>query len=162
LALVLRKIRKSKWYRHDGVKWLTADGLQADALTDLRTEGNALSVFLIQDDKSDLNRVVAAIAASADHLSSFDYALFDESVIRDANLKVVNRPGATPDPIVNSSHHRDLIELTTESVLILVNAIRDAPRERKLPGEIRKLLANAISEGNLSIEKLTPHLRESL
>jgi hypothetical protein len=134
--------------------------VQADALSDLRTDDNALSIYLIQYDRSDLDRVVAAIAACGDHVSNFDYALFDESVIHDANLKIVNRPGNMPDQVVNASHHRDLIELTTGSLLLLVNAIRDAPRERKMPKEIHELLSNAIREGNLALDRLKSTLRK--
>jgi hypothetical protein len=40
----LSKIRKSKWYKHNDVPWLAEGELQADALGDLATNANALSL----------------------------------------------------------------------------------------------------------------------
>jgi hypothetical protein len=45
VALVLRKIRKSKWYKSGSVPWLEEGDLRADALSDLATKGNKLSVY---------------------------------------------------------------------------------------------------------------------
>lgn len=50
MALVLRKIRKSKWYKSGSVPWLEEGDLRADALSDLATKGNKLSVYLVDGD----------------------------------------------------------------------------------------------------------------
>jgi hypothetical protein len=160
LSLVLRKIRKSKWYRHDGVNWLPDNSLQADTLVDLKTQNNALSIYLVQDDESDLERLIAALAATGDNLANFDYALFDEAILREANLKIRSQPGGTPDQIVNAIQHRDLIELTTDGVLLLARAIRDGRRERKMDAEVSALITKSIKDGHFALETLKPELRK--
>lgn len=162
MSLVLRKIRKAKWYKHEAVEWLPPDRLQADTLSDLQTKDNALSIYLVQDDKSDLERVIAALAAACDNLSNFDYALFDDAIIREASFKIANHPGETPDQTVNVTQHRDLIELTTDSVLLLARAIRDGARERKPHSEVGELITRAVAEGHLTVEALKPELRKKL
>ncbi len=45
MPLFLRKIRKAKWYKINGAAWLPAGEFQADALSDLGTKDNTLSVW---------------------------------------------------------------------------------------------------------------------
>jgi hypothetical protein len=81
VPFVLRKIRKAKWYKHQKVAWLKAGELQADAIGDLYTENNALSMWLVTDDKSNLQRVAAALAANCEYLGNLDYALLKVELI---------------------------------------------------------------------------------
>ena len=83
MPFVLRKIRKSKWWKHPGVPWLAHSDLQADALGDLQTSSNQLSVYHIEDDKSNLEQIVTALAASRDTIANLDYALLDLQIVTD-------------------------------------------------------------------------------
>ena len=69
MPLFLRIIRKAKWYKNEQVPWLPEGELQADTLTDLSTKSNELSVWHIEDDRSNLEQVVTALAAGRDHLN---------------------------------------------------------------------------------------------
>jgi len=97
VPFVLRKIRKAKWYKHENVPWLKVDELQADVLGDLYTENNALSVWLVTNDKSNLQRVAASLAANCEHLSNLDYALLNVELIADLNIKIVQKGGDSAD-----------------------------------------------------------------
>jgi hypothetical protein len=161
LSLVLRKIRKSKWYKHSGVSWLPAAALQADALSDLATKDNTLSIYLVKDE-SEAERVVAALAACSDYVSVFDYVLLDEIAVHTLMSKLRNNPGKTPDALVNSQHHRDLVELTTDSLLQLASAIRDGKIQRKSDKDVARLLTDGVKNGNLKTDELKSELRSHL
>jgi hypothetical protein len=77
MPLILRKIRKARWYQYDrsDFPWLLEEDIPADPLGDLATNDNELSVWQINDDKSNLPRVAAALAANCDDISNLDYAL---------------------------------------------------------------------------------------
>lgn len=78
MAFILRKLdRKASFYLPD---WLDEDDAQADALSSLRTKDNRLSVWRIDDDRGNLRRVVAALAAGRDFLDKLDYAVIDRQV----------------------------------------------------------------------------------
>jgi hypothetical protein len=72
MPFILRTIRKDRWYRIEDVPWLEEGDIHADPLADLNTKANELSVWLIEDDRSNLNRVVSALAATRTHISNLD------------------------------------------------------------------------------------------
>jgi hypothetical protein len=119
----LRKIRRAKWYREDvsDMTWLPKGEIQADALGDLSTKENTLSVYRI-DDSSNLDRVVAALATTGTNLSNVDYALIDTTSIEPAKITVVATKGETADDTVNSWHY-DLIELSVQKIIALALTI---------------------------------------
>lgn len=59
----LRKVRKARWHRNNNVGWLPAGELQADALGDLRTEDNKLSIWRIEGEDQNIHDIIAAIAS---------------------------------------------------------------------------------------------------
>jgi hypothetical protein len=119
MPFVLRKVRKAKWYKHENVPWLKAGELQADALGDLYTENNTLSVWLVTNDKSNLQRIAAALAGNCEYLSNLDYALLNVELIADLNIKIVQKAGDSADDTANNSWHYDLTELSAMDLLAL-------------------------------------------
>ncbi len=163
MPLFLRQIKNSKWYRHEGVPWLPPGELQADALGDLHTHDNKLSVWHVDDGRSNLHRVLAAIAAGRDHLSNVDYALVDASVIAGLNIPIEPSPGSTPDEDANSLWHRNFIELTRTKLLELAEAIAPQPaRARLLAKEVAELLLQSLESGILSRSGIKPELLKRL
>lgn len=162
MALVLRKIRKSKWYKSPSVPWLSATDLQADALSDLGTKANALSVYFVREDLSDLDRVVAAVAACGDHVSIFDYTLFDEALLHQSSFKLSNTPGTTPDTVVNNQNHRDLIELSRDAIVELSKTVQKAQTHRIHDKKVADLIRDSIKNGCMKADDINPELRSSL
>lgn len=122
MPLLLRKIRKSKWYKNDSVPWLKEDEIQADALGDIVTSSNTLSVWLVQADKSNLEQVIVALASSCDNISNFDYALINVDLLVNVGIKIEIKEGLTPYSRANP-WHRDLVELTTNKLFKLAEAM---------------------------------------
>lgn len=113
MPLVLRTIRQSRWLE-DSFPWLEEGDAPADPLGDLATQDNELSVWIIDDEKSNLNQVVAAMAATRGHLSNLDFALFDLRFLSELNIKIAITTGGTPDKEVNT-WHRDLVKLSAQN-----------------------------------------------
>ncbi|MGE5443847.1 MAG: hypothetical protein ACM3SR_04500 [Ignavibacteriales bacterium] len=156
MPFFLRKIRKSKWYRHNDVPWLAEGELQADALRDLLTSSNQLSVWHIEDDRSNLERTIAALAANVTDNSNFDYALFDQQIVYEIGIKVESKKtkGASPDEEVNS-WHCDLIELSASKLRELAKAIQTkAEIERIQVQDVIQLVAESISSGRIDRTKV--------
>lgn len=154
MPLILRKIRKAKWYRSDAVPWLTKDDLQADAFVDLGTKANRLSVYVVEDDQSNLERIVAGVAANCDFISDFDYTLFAQEALDEIKINAEDTFGETPDAVVNT-WHRDLVELSSANIFALANVIGTrAERRRVLSKRALELVAHAIGSGQIERYKL--------
>ncbi len=162
MPLLLREIRKSKWYKNSDVQWLREDELQADALGDIRTSNNTLSVWQIADDRRNLDAVIAALAAGKNTASNFDFALFTEAAVLEKNIKIAETPGTTLDVGVNG-FHRELTELSAGRLQALAQIIqRVAARERIVEPKVLNLIATAIREGRIKTEVLSPNIKDKL
>jgi hypothetical protein len=163
VSLILRKIRKAKWYKHGNVPWLEEGELQADALVDLRTEDNSFSVYRVEWDGSSVERVAAAIMAAGDNLANFDYALVHSQVLDNLAITTKSSPGKTPDDLVNT-WHLDLIHLTAQNIFDLAQVIFDNPdkRDRLQKSDIKKLIEGGISSGHINRQRIKPDLLKKL
>ena len=158
MGFLLRQIRKSKWYAHKDVPWLGEGNIQADALADLKTEDNALSVWFIEGDKTNLEDVVAALAAGRDVIANFDYALIDESLVTEIGIKVTATPGEVGDPRVRI-WHRDLAELSGGKLYGLALAIsKHGEKQRVLPDTVTDLVRRAVASGGIRLADLKPEI----
>ena len=161
MGFFLRKIRKAKWYKHPDVLWLGEGELQADALSDLKTEANELSVWFVEADRSNLERVIAALAAEGDHLSNFDYALCAVNDVLSLEIEVTQSPGRSPDQQANEAWHRDLTKLTARALLDLAGVIRsNDERHRVQKKQVEQLVARGVMSGKINREKLKPSVKE--
>jgi hypothetical protein len=158
VPFLLRKIRRSKWF---ATEWLSPDELQADALGDLRTQNNELSVWLVADDKSNLTQVVAALSLSADQVSIVEYALIDLDILADKGFDIVENTGQTPFTTANH-WHRDLVELSTGKVFELVTLVKAAEKERCRDKETLVYITDAIESGTVDVSKISDKLQASL
>jgi hypothetical protein len=158
----LRKIRKAKWYKNPDVPWLAEGELQADALGDLATTANALSLWHVKDDKSNLDQVVAALAANTHAISNLDYALFDQQIVTEINIKFISTRGDSLDEEVNS-WHCDLIELSASKIMELAKAIQTQAEIKRIQvQEVIQLVAKGISSGRIDRTKMKSEAIEKI
>lgn len=68
------------------------------ALSSLRTKDNRLSVWRIDEDRGNLHRVVAALAAGRDFLDKLDYAVIDLQALDSLGIQAGVRT-AFPDQV---------------------------------------------------------------
>jgi hypothetical protein len=160
--LILRKINSSaKWLSQEDGSWVPEGEIPADPLGDLPTDRGALSIWFVEDDESNLTRILCALAAKRDFLANFDYLLLDDRVTEELSLKVAQVPGDTADPEANACH-RDIIELTATKLARLARAMYVAPRRRVSEKRVRNLLEEALRGKWLDPTKLKEKLANSL
>ena len=84
-------------------------------------------------------------------------------IIQDLNITIKESPGSTPDNKVNIEWHRDLFNLSAQKVLEIAEVIcRQAEKERILGKDIKKLIAEHISLGDIDKSKLEQKILEEV
>lgn len=144
MATFLRVVQKNRWHPETGWNgWQTGD-IQGDALLDLQTKGNALSVYDVEGGL-DAERIVVALAAGRQFLSTLDYVVFDDAPLASSSIDVVQTSGDTPDSVVNLVHY-DLKNLTVGKVVRLARIVSGNDRKRitkaQMKGKLKKALDN--------------------
>lgn len=163
VALLLRKVRDRRGSSAEGLAWLDAGEIPADPLADLTTQENALSLWQVEDDRGNLHRVIAAMAATCDDISHFDYALFDKAIPAEIGIDLEAAPGETPDAEANAAWHYNLVHLSGSKIVELARLIlRDGERDRINQKQVKSLLAQAVAAGNLEIASLKPKIRAKI
>lgn len=155
MALLLRTVTNPKWVAPD---WLPAGEVPAEALTDLRANNNALSVWSVESDRANLNMVLAAIASHRDRLDKLDYTLVDEAILPPIAMEWVKSEANTPHPLANASAHRDLIRLTVQKVARLAHEMMPLERVRVSERQIKRILVEALDSGVLDRARMKPGL----
>lgn len=160
MPFLLRKIAKAKWF--NDAEWLCTDDIQADALVDLRTQANKLSVWYIEDDESNLQEVVVALGANYDKLDKLDYALVNQEILMEIGIKVLESEGDTRYKN-GKQWHRDLIELTAEKILEVAKTIKKEKRIKRVnPKQLRNMLLAKVKSGELQEESLNTKLKDDI
>jgi len=162
MPLYLIGINKRNWDRDPSAIWLGEAGIPADVHQDLRVRGNALSVWHIEDDRSNLNAVITALAATRMAFDPFDYGLFDQALVRRSGIRHAHTMGVSP--LLGANHwHRDLIELTVERLAALINAIFDHMQKDRIPkAEVRSMIVSAARSDKVDLSQLKPELHKKL
>lgn len=75
--------------------------MPADPLGDLATAGNTLSFWLVEDDRSNLDQVVTALASNCDRVSNIDYGLVRPDDVRRIGIAIEKSLGASADRKAN-------------------------------------------------------------
>jgi len=129
--------------------WLPEEELQADALNDLGTKSNELSVYHIAPNKSNLDQVVVALAVNTTDPSNIDFALFEENIISELGIKIKKSKGELADDQVNN-WHSDLHELSASKLLSLALAIKKKAKiERKAPMQVLNIVADSLNNDQI-------------
>ncbi len=158
---LLRKIdRKINWAKDgDFTKYLSADAAPADALQDLSTTENRLSIWRIEEDRTNLDRVLAAIVSGRDNLQKCDFIIFDSRHIEENGLEIEANPGGTLDSDANSKWHLNLTHLSATGLGRLANAMfAYGERHRRFERELIPLLRQSISSGYIQEAALKPNV----
>jgi hypothetical protein len=161
VPFLLRKITKSRWFREAALAWLPPEELSADAITDLKTADNSLSFWLVNDDRSNLEDMILAVAAAGDFVSHVDYVLIELSSEIEGQFKVEAEPGETAYTSA-LPFHRDMCELSATKLLRVAAVVSRTPRERWQKGDVEKLLCASYKDGRLDHGKLRERMRKEL
>src|ERR1700687_5618805 len=99
MAIFVRKVdSRQRWQppQRDEGTWLGARDLRADALRDLKTENNTLSIYEV-DEASGVSvpRILAALAANRDRISKIEFVIFDSAAVETSGLACERVDGET-------------------------------------------------------------------
>jgi hypothetical protein len=145
----LRKITKSKWLPADKHTWLASGEIAADVLCDFQTKLNTLSVYEIDDERSNLMRVVAAIAATRNSVQHLEYALIERKRIEEIGVKCIKIGGKTGDEKVNDCHY-DLIELSASKIVDIAKIMfSESEKDVVFDKDIGNSILEGIQEGHI-------------
>ena len=150
----LRLVRQRRWATFPDIEWIAPEETQADALLDLQTRNNRLSVFRVDSD-NDIQRVVVALAASRDHVANIDYAVFDDDELIAQGIGITQTVGETPDKTANMLHH-DIHNLTVRQIELLARTIALADHTRIHRRDIQTMLRDALQSGDLEPDVVRP------
>lgn len=127
--------------------WLGDRELQADALRDLTTEENKLSIWEVDDESgASLSRILAAIAAGRQHLAKLDFVLFKFTVVGELDISFERAEGDTFDADVNA-RHLHLMQLTAGSLAEFGARIRSDGQIKRCPDKkVAQLIRESISQ----------------
>jgi len=159
MPLLIKLDNKRMW---DRPEWLPAGEVPAEAVQDVRADGNELSVWFVEPDRSNLDRVLTAIAANRQHFEKIDYAVFDEAVVERCGVTLRQSAGQLPDEDASRTWHRDLIELTGRKLVCVAEFIAAGSPERRPMNQIKALLAAAAREGHIRRELMRNELAAKL
>lgn len=165
MAVALRMLNNKRYWdreKADDEEWLGEGEIRADALRNVETKDNALSIYVVDESASAVDRTLAAFAANRDCLDKVDFALFETGLLDALETEVTATAGGTPDSEVNVQHH-DVIHLTGSKLLRLVEMLIDQCQiERRTRPRVEKLIANGIANGQIDIKHLRDSMVESL
>jgi hypothetical protein len=161
MPLLLRKINFEKWKPDEAVQaqidtWLPEDDIEGDPIGDLPTEDNALSFYEVDDDKTNVNQVIAALAAKVQNPGEIAYALVAQKALIDLGYEIEERKGTTPDETVNN-WHRDIIKLSCKKLYYLIKVIRDdkvAEITTSFESEVEEALRESLKAGKLDVKRV--------
>ena len=163
MSYFLREVYSNTKWEKTQFPWLKPDELPSCIIRDLRADDNALSLWEIKGDKSNLLDVISALVSS-DRKSvknDFDYALLDEKNLDEISFKPIKKIGKTPYRDINSFHY-DVPNLSINSVIYfayLLSRLGNFDRMGWKDIEIR--LKDANKKGQLDLAKMESHLKDS-
>ena len=161
---MLRVIRQHRWDSPGKCDWLAQGDIPADPLADFaNTSGNCLSVWLVDDEKKGLERLLAGLAATREKADKLDYVLFSQDVVEAESMELRQTGGATPDEHVNE-RHGDLTRLSAAKVLALTERVWHEHLELKRMDRraVLQLVAEGVRDGRILTSRLRPKLLEDV
>lgn len=155
MTLILRKVKKPRWLKDDdNLRWLAKEEPQADALRDLETSENKLSVWLVADDETNLHDVVIALISTGDLVSKFDYVLVEYKVLEKIGIKIEHVEGQTPYKQANK-WHANLYELSAAQLFQLAREVQSGRTPERIQELVAKqMFVSAVKDGRLKADEL--------
>ena len=163
MALLVRKISRGKWPDNP----CSINCLQADAISDLRTQGNTLSVWRVEN----LNEIDEAVLAlekkkKTERIETITIVWEDEEVFLKKGITVNDT--VEGDTVVTDLRpkHRDLSDLSYDSLgvisEIIMNSLNSSNTKRIPRQDVKKILVNAYKNDRISEEICTESLNSEL
>ena len=167
MPLLVRKIDYPRW-DHDVLSGPLMSDISADAITDLKTKSNTLSVWYAASD-DEVEEAVLAIVGTLTQLDAIDLIPLEQSALQAAGLELQEDTGRTWVKSMEK-RHRNIVKLTYGSLGTIAGIVVDRIREytekdkriRITVSEVRDILKKAISEKRLDLNDLPDSIRKKI
>jgi hypothetical protein len=152
-----------KWDITQFPSWLKESDLPSCIIRDLRADDNALSLWEILDDKSNLLDIIAAFASlRKDIKRDFDYALLNANYLDELTFTPSKKPGRTAYHDVNH-YHRNIPNLSINSVVRFAHLLsRHGEFDRMGWKDIENRLKEAHKKRQLDLDQMPQELKKQL
>ena len=160
----LRAIYKNiKWDNPDYRSWLQENELPSCIVRDLRADDNALSLWEISDNQSNLLDIIAAFVSRSNGIKDdFDYALLSAHYLDEINFMPSRKPAETAYTNFNHYHY-DVPNLSINQVVCFAYLLsRHGIFDRMGWKDIEKRLKEAHARGQLELTKIKKGLKRQL
>lgn len=148
MPLLLRTVRLNRWLKQAAESYLAVNDVPADPFGDLQTTENLLSVWELADDRSNLERIVRAVAVGKQKIDHTGYLIFDSERLTSSGIAILSNKGTTADVDANQ-WHRDLV-LSGNKLLALVGVLfRHSESGTLLKKRLQELVEAGIEQGEL-------------
>jgi len=151
------------WDRTQFPSWLKEGELPSCIVRDLRADDNALSLWEISDDKSNLLDIIAAfVSLRKDIKYDFDYALLSANHLDELSFAPSKKLAKTAYRDMNH-YHRDVSNLSINKVVYFAYLLsKHGSFDRMGWKEIEAQLKDAYKRGQLDLKKMKPGLKQQL
>ncbi len=153
----------TRWERTEFPSWLQEGELPSCIVCDLRADDNALSLWEISDDKSELLDIIAAfVSLRKDIKYDFDYALLNANLLDEPSFTSSKKPAKTA--YLNMNHyHRNVSNLSINNFVYFAHLLsRHGEFDRMGWKDIEARLKEAYTRGQLDLKKMKPELKQQL
>lgn len=152
-----------QWEKKQFPSWLKEGDLPSSIIRDLRADDNALSLWEIFDDKSNLLDISAALASLRNNAKQdFDYALLNADHLDELTFAPSEEPASTAYRDINH-YHRNVPKLSLNSVVRFAHLLsRHGEFDRVGWKEISARLKKAHASGLLDLTKMKSTLKKQL
>lgn len=151
------------WDKSQFPTWVDKDDLPSCIVQDLKAVDNALSLWEITDDKTNLLQVITALASTRKTLKwDFDYALLEINYVDQVNFTCLPQEAKTPYIGINS-HHCNLSDLSLHKLVYFAHLLSKYGEFGRIPfKQLKTLLLDAIKNNKLKLRKIPKGLKQDL
>jgi hypothetical protein len=145
--------------------WLAEGDLPAAPLGDLRPSvDNKISVWLIEDDGSNLNRVLAGYVANRNiGVDKQDAIVVDLAKVDSLGIRREKAPGQSRDAQAAKLWHWNLVEMSYNKILALTHVMAEEGTSiRRDADQLKQLIVDSIRAGWFNIDALPERVQADI
>ena len=146
MPLLLRTVRQNRWLKEAAAPFLAMDDVPADPISDLATQQNLLSVWEVVEDRSNVERIVRAVAIGRDKIADMGYVVFHSGLLSGIEIRV--DVGTSQDNVANA-WHRDLVVSGNKLVALTMAILRDGESGTVLKNRLLELVREDLRTGQI-------------
>jgi hypothetical protein len=163
MAWFLRKVKWNRWQERAVDPLCAYTALPPDPLGDVSTTRRILSLWEVSEDRANLDRIIALLAATVQAPAECAFVIFPATQLVDLELQATKIDGNSPDAAANLKWHFDLHVASADHLVRFARfLLSQGELARRNPTEVKKLLHQGVEKKELNPEKMDPRLREKL